>query len=94
MTVYNDNGTYNPDDGSYRILGFVRNDNDVRVRYVRPIATLYNASGTVVECSYTYVNSTHLDPGQSSSFELTFSGWYRDYADVASYRIQVDGNPQ
>ena len=94
MTVYNDNGAYNPDDGSYRILGFVRNDNDVRVRYVQPVVTLYDASGTVVGCSYTYVNSTHLEPGQSSSFELTFSGWYRDYADVASYRIQVDGNPQ
>jgi hypothetical protein len=92
LTVYNDNGTYDPDDGSYRILGFVRNDNNIRIEYVQPIATLYDASGTVVGCSYTYVNSTHLNPGQSSSFELTFSAYYGDYADVASYRIQVDGN--
>jgi hypothetical protein len=94
ITVYNDNGTYNPDNGSYGILGFARNDNDVQVRYVQLIVTLYNTSGTVVGCGYTSVNSTHLDPGQSSSFELTFSGYYRDYADVASYRMQVDGDPQ
>jgi len=94
MTIYNDSGTYNPDGGSYRILGFVRNDNDVRVRSIQPIVTLYDVSGTVIGCSYTSVNSTDLDPGQSSSFELTFSGYYRDYADAAAYRIQVDGDPQ
>jgi len=94
MTVHDDYGTYNPDNGSYRILGFVRNDNDFRVTSVQPIATLYDASGVVAGCSYTYVSSTNLDPGQSSSFELGFSGYYRDYSDVASYRIQVDGYVQ
>ncbi|NVM24000.1 MAG: hypothetical protein HWN68_19750, partial [Desulfobacterales bacterium] len=94
MTVHDDYGTYNPDNGSYRILGFVRNDNSVRVEHVQPIATLYNASGTVIGCGYTSVSSTHLNPGQSSSFELTFSGYSRDYADVASYRIQVGGSLQ
>jgi hypothetical protein len=91
MTVHDDNGTYNPDDGSYRILGFVRNDNDFQVTSVQSIFTLYDASGTVVGCDYTYVSSTNLNPGQSSSFEMTFSGYSRDYADVASYRVQVDG---
>lgn len=93
MTVHGDSGTYNPDDHSYRILGFVRNDNNFRVGYVQPIVTLYDASGTVVGCRDTYVSSTNLDPGQSSSFEFGF-GYDRDYADVASYRIQVDGSPQ
>jgi len=94
MTIYNDSGTYNPDGGSYRILGFVRNDNNARVRSIQPIVTLYNVSGTVIGCSYTFVNSTDLDPAQSSSFELTFSGYDRDYADVTAYRIQVDGDLQ
>jgi hypothetical protein len=94
MTVHGDHGTYDPGDGSYSILGFVRNDNDFRVESVQPIGTLYDASGTAVGCGYTYVSSTDLDPGQSSSFEMRFSGYYRDYADVASYRLQVDGYVQ
>lgn len=94
MTVYDDYGTYSPSDGSYSILGFVRNDNDFRVESVGVTATPYNASGTVVGCGYTYVSSTDLDPGQSSSFEMRFSGYNRDYADVAAYRVQVDGYVQ
>jgi hypothetical protein len=94
MAVHGDHGTYDPGDDSYSILGFIRNDNDFQVESVQPIVTLYDASGTVVGCSYTYVSSTDLDPGQSSSFEMRFSGYYRDYADVATYRVQVNGYVQ
>jgi hypothetical protein len=94
MTVYGDYGTYSPSDGSYSILGFVRNDNDFRVKSVGVTTTLYNASGAVVGCGSTTVSSTDLNPGGSSSFELRFSGYDRDYADVTSYRIQVSGYPQ
>ena len=97
VTVYGDNGTYDPNDGSYRIVGFVRNDNATTVDSVRIIATLYNepgtmASGTVVGCTSQSANNSSLSPGQNSSFEITFWGYIRDYADVESYRIQVDGN--
>ena len=92
LTVFNDSGSYNPTFGWYTILGLVRNDHGTRVEYVSPVGTVYNASGVVIGCNYTYVNSTHLDPGQTSSFDMTFSG--RDYADVTSYQLQVDGNPQ
>lgn len=92
LTVFNDSGSYNSTFGWYEIIGQVRNDHGTRVEYVSPVGTVYNASGVVVGCNFTYVNSTHLDPGQTSSFEMTFSG--RDYADVTSYRLQVDGNPQ
>lgn len=91
MTVYGDNGTYDSGDGSYRILGFVRNDNEVTVTDVDLIGTLYDAGSTVVGCGTIGANNDNLAPGQSSSFELTFSGYYRDYADVDSYRLQVDG---
>ncbi|NIW97217.1 MAG: hypothetical protein GWN13_03025, partial [Phycisphaerae bacterium] len=91
MTVYGDNGTYDPGDGSYRILGFIRNDNDSQVTDVDLIATLYDTVNTTVGCGFTPTNNDDLNPGQSSSFELTFSGYYRDYADVDSYRLQVDG---
>jgi len=92
LTVSNDSGSYNPTSGRYTILGLVRNDHGTRVEYVNPVGTVYNVSGIVVGCDYTYVNSTHLDPDQTSSFEMTFSG--RDYADVTLYELQVDGNPQ
>ncbi|MFQ6058643.1 MAG: FxLYD domain-containing protein [Anaerolineae bacterium] len=91
LTVFNDSGSYDPTFGWYEIVGQVRNDHGSRVEYVSPVGTVYNASGTVVGCDFTYVNSTHLDPGQTSSFKMTFGG--RDYADVVSYRLQVDGNP-
>ena len=92
LTVFNDSGSYNSTFGWYEIIGQVHNDQGTRVEFVSPVGTVYNASGVVVGCDFTYVNSTHLDPGQTSSFEMTFSG--RDYADVTSYQLQVDGNPQ
>ncbi|MBC8248746.1 MAG: SBBP repeat-containing protein [Anaerolineales bacterium] len=92
LTVFNDSGSYNSTFGWYEIIGQVRNDHGSRVEYVSPVGTVYNASGIVIGCDFTYVNSTHLNPGQTSSFEMIFSG--RDYADVTSYRLQVDGNPQ
>jgi hypothetical protein len=91
LTVINDSGSYDPTFGWYEIIGQVRNDNGSRVEYVSPIGTIYNASGKVIGCDFTYVNSTDLNPGQISSFEMTFVG--RDYADVISYRLQVDGDP-
>lgn len=91
LAIFNDSGSYNSTFGWYEIIGQVRNDHGTRVEYVSPVGTVYNASG-VVGCDFTYVNSTHLDPGRTSSFEMTFSG--RDYANVTSYRLQVDGNPQ
>ncbi len=92
LTIFNDSGAYDSTFGWYEIIGQVRNDHGTRVEYVSPVGTLYNAHGTVVGCDFTYVNSTHLDPGQTSSFESIFIG--RDYADVTAYRLQVDGNPQ
>jgi hypothetical protein len=91
LTILNDNGSYNPTDGGYKILGFVRNDYVSRVENVFTVGTLYNASGTVVGCNQSYVSSTYLDPGQTSSFKMGFGG--RDYADVTLYRLQVAGTP-
>lgn len=92
LTVFNDSGSYKPTFGWYEIVGQVRNSHGSRVEYVSPVGTVYNASGVVIGCDFTYVNSTHLDPNQTSSFTMTFTG--RDFVDVASYRLQVDGNPK
>ena len=92
LTILNDGGSYDSDFGWYTIIGQVRNDNGSRVEYVSPVGTVYNAAGTVLGCGFTYVNSTDLEPGQTSAFEMLFTG--QDYINVTTYRLQVDGNPQ
>ena len=92
LTVLNDSGYYDPFWGWYDITGQVRNDHDTRVEDIFLVGTLYNASNVVMDCDYTYVDAFYLDPDQTSPFEMTFI--WRDYADVTSYRLQVDGTPQ
>jgi hypothetical protein len=92
LTLVDPSASYEASTGAYRIIGLVRNDGAVRVNNVDLVGTAYNEAGTVVGCSWAYVNSNDLDPGQSSSFLLGFSG--RDEADVASWRLQLDGSPQ
>jgi hypothetical protein len=89
MTVFDDSGHYDTSSGDYYILGQVRNDQGSLVESVSPVGTLYDANNTVLGCGYTYVNSTDLEPGQESEFRIDYSD--RDYSDVISYRIQVDG---
>lgn len=89
LVLLNDSGSYNPSFQWYRILGQVRNEQGIRVEYVKPVITVYGAAGAVLGCGSTYVASTHLNASQTSSFETQFFG--QRYANVASYRIQVDG---
>ena len=89
LTVLSPSGSYNPTYGWYDIIGQIRNDSGSTIDYVQTTGTLYNASGIVIGCDYTYTNNTTLIPGQISGFDIMFSG--RDYTDVADYRIQVDG---
>ncbi len=92
LTVLSHSGSVTDIFDWYEIIGEVRNDHGSRVDFVSPIGTLYNASGDVLDCDFTFVNSTHLDPGQKSSFKMTFV-LRGEYDSVASYRLQVDGNP-
>ena len=92
LTVLNDSGSYDAIFGWYQIIGQVRNDHGTRVEFVKPVGTLYDATNTVIGCHWTYVNATDLDPDQVSSFNMVCPG--RDYSDVASYRLQVDGWPE
>ena len=90
LTLYNHYGTLLPD-GGYKILGFVRNDESSRLESVTVEGALYNANGVVVGCGLTWPSNDNLDPGQTSSFELSYSYYYRTYSDVTSYRLQADG---
>ena len=92
LTVLNDSGSYDPTFHYYNIIGLVRNDDTVLVKFVNVVATLYNAASVPISCDFTYVSSTDLDVGQTSSFRLITSG--RDFSDVVSYKLQADGNRQ
>ena len=85
LTLVYSHGQYGALD-FYEVVGEVRNDLTYEVQYVKPVVTFYNVNGNVVGCDFTYVNSTHLQPGQTSAFKT-----YTDLPVVSSYRIQVDG---
>jgi hypothetical protein len=56
--------------GGYRIIGQVRNTGSQEAEYVKVVATLYNARGEVVGVRNTYAEADHIDPGESSTFEI------------------------
>jgi hypothetical protein len=87
-----DSGTYVPGARWYLLGGEVRNDHGTHVKDVTVVGTLYDGAGNAVRCEGTYVLSIGLEPDETSLFELVFTG--RDHGDVASYRVQVDGEPE
>ena len=92
LTIINDNGSYYSPNGDYQVIGQVRNDGNQLSTSVYVGGTLYNASGVPVGCEHAHVNSNNLDPGQISSFDIKFLGYYRDYNDVVNYKLRVAGD--
>ncbi|HEX7976212.1 MAG TPA: FxLYD domain-containing protein [Anaerolineales bacterium] len=88
--ILNTSGEYVKDSGDYIISGQVRNDQGSRINGVKPVGTLYNPAEKVIGCELTYVESMNLNPGAISSFKIDFYG--RNYKDVNSFRVQVDGD--
>jgi len=78
--------------GVPEILGQVRNDGNTRANSVRVVGTLYSANQTVIGCDAAYVSSNNLDPGQASSFVISF--YPHTYPPVDSFKLQEYGNPQ
>lgn len=74
----------------YRVIGQIRNDESQLIKYVSAVATMYDASGKVVECNDSYVGTTDLNPGQVSSFDIL--GMPAMPGEVASYVLQTDGS--
>jgi len=69
-----------------KFLGEIRNDGDGKALFVKIDFTMKNASGSVIGTSFTYVNSTDLNPGQTSSFDC----WTKTpYAQVDSWTHEI-----
>jgi len=92
LTIFGASGSYKPATGDYDITGQVRNDGSQRSLSVGVNGTLYNVSSMPVGCVHTYVNSTNLDPGQTSAFAIKYWGFYRDYHDVSFFKLRVAGD--
>ncbi len=75
---------------SYRVLGQVRNDAGQTIKYPSVLATLYNASGTVIGCNSSGTNAMTLSPSQVSSFSILAS--LPNPLLVKSYFLQTDGS--
>jgi hypothetical protein len=70
------------------VSGEVRNDSGGPVRYVKIVATMYSANGTVVETDYGYTSLDNLAAGQTSPFEFLVTHW----VNVARYELQVEAS--
>ena len=77
-----------PDFGDYKISGLVKNTGGKVARFVLATATLYDPEGTVVAVDYTFVEADLLDPGATSSFEMTILS---SSGPADSYRLQAQG---
>jgi len=73
-------------------VGQIRNESEGLIEYVEAIATLYDTAGNVVGCSARFVESRHLEAGQTGDFRILPS-LYSDLP-IASYRLQSDGKRQ
>lgn len=92
LSIYNENA-YITQFGWYEIIGFVQNNDSVRVTSTEIIGAVYSADGTPLDCVSRFANTSTLNPGESSSFKITMTG--RDnYNNVADYRLQTDGYRQ
>lgn len=73
--------------GSLRITGEVRNNTGVAAEYVKVIAALYDADGTVIAVDFTYTERREIEAGGRSPFEVLILNAPR----YASYTLWVDG---
>lgn len=71
------------------IIGDLTNNGDQPLKYTELIVTLFDADGTILGVETTYAKLQTIEPGQTSPFRLmaTAAG-----DDVASYRIQIEGD--
>jgi len=80
------NGTLN---GSYEVLGVVRNDGNQTANNVRVVGTFFNSGGTVVAVGYAIVNGS-LSSGNQTQFTVSeFDSSASLVAKISSYSLMV-----
>jgi hypothetical protein len=77
-------------DGGYTITGQVKNSGAKTSYSVEVSGTLYDASGVPVGCEHT--PPVNLTPNQTRDFSISYPIYWREYDDVAYYRLRVAGD--
>lgn len=73
-------------EGDIKFLGEIKNTGNNIARFVRITFTMKDTTGNIIGTDFTYVNSTDLNPGQTSSFEC----WTETpYSQVASWTYEI-----
>ena len=69
------------------VYGEVRNDSGGSAKYIKIVATGYNAQGIVVMTDYGYTSQTELAAGEIGPFEMLITAWNSP----VRYELQVQG---
>lgn len=75
--------------GYFHVVGEVRNTGDVWLQYVRVTGTLKNASGQIVDVTFTFTRANYLPPDQKAPFDLLETDKAKS-AKTASYTLVLD----
>ena len=76
--------------GSMHIVGEVLNQAPVTAKFVKIIATLYNANGQVIGTDFTYADPSDLAPSQRAPFNIIVSEGSVPMYQMSSYGLAVD----
>jgi hypothetical protein len=76
--------------GSMHIVGEVLNQAPVTAKFVKIIATFYNANGQVIGTDFTYADPTDLAPGQRAPFDVIALEGSVPLYQMSSYGLTVD----
>jgi len=72
--------------GYIRFLGEVENTGETKACFVKVTFVMKDSSDNILDIEFTYVNSTHLDPGQKSSFDCRTAV---EYTLVSSWSYEI-----
>ena len=76
--------------GSMHIVGEVLNQAPVTAKFVKIIATFYNANGQVIGTDFTYADPSDLAPGQRAPFDIIVLEGSVPMYQMSSYELTVD----
>ena len=76
--------------GSMHIVGEVLNQAPVTAKFVKIIATFYNANGQVIGTDFTYADPSDLAPSQRAPFDILVSEGSVPMYQMSSYGLTVD----
>lgn len=92
LTILDHNGSVNSIFGWYDVIGHIRNDETVSLKFVKLVATFYDKDMAPLDCDLTYIDEDVLNPGATSEFEMYAPGSVA--SNITSYKLQTDGRPE